>query len=128
MKKVTFEISNTGLNLEDTPTWYMHWLTSMDRDDAVTVNETMNSLVEQGDIWFISDNITNDGSGFSMTIIFDSEDALTNWKAVQSIFEKMFAIAGETPNFTEADLTFEEFATFASENEETAFTGLPEDF
>jgi hypothetical protein len=128
MKKVTIQVNNTGLKLEKTPTWYMHWLSSIDKDEAITANQTINTLVEQGDIWFIQDEIINDGIGFKMSFIFDSEDAVSRWKEILGTFEKMSTIVNEEPNITEEDITFEQFAEFAANNEETEFMGLPEDF
>jgi len=128
MKKLTIEIKNTGLILESTSDWLMHWLTSIDRDDAVLVNATINTLIDQGDIWFISDAIINSDTGIRLILIFDSNDAVTRWETVKHIFEEMYTIAGEEPNIIVETITFEEFAKFASTNQETKFAGLPEDF
>lgn len=129
MKKVKIEIQNTGLNIQDdTSEWFMFWLNSIDRNEALQVNQTMTSLIEQGDIWFINDDTINDGEGFLLNLIFDSEEAIESWKPIQHVFEQMFVVAGEEPNIVIEDMTFEEFATFAANNEETKFSGLPEDF
>jgi hypothetical protein len=129
MKKVTIEISDTGLLLENTSQWFMHWLQNIDREDAITVNSTMGTLLENGDIWYVTDKLINDGAGFNMQIIFDSESALNTWETdAKPIFEQMFTVAGEEVNISNLDITFEDFASLAAETEETSFNGLPSDF
>lgn len=76
-----------------------------------------NRLIQNGDIWFINDTLTDDGLGFTMTFILDSDEALASF--TNDSLPGWSAMGGDEPVIEE--MSFEEFATFASENEETAF-------
>jgi hypothetical protein len=82
-----------------------------------TLVTTVNEMIEIGDIWFIHDQLTEDSKGSILTFILDSAEATDNFIEKALVF---FTEAG-LGNHEIVSLTFEEFATFASENEETKF-------
>lgn len=79
-------------------------------------------LIQNGDIWFMHDYATEDKLGFNMIFILDSEDALAEFN--ENSLPGWTAMGGNDP--VVEDMTFEEFATFASENEETTFNPYDE--
>lgn len=82
-----------------------------------TLVTNVNEMIEIGDIWFIHDQLTKDSKGSILSFILDSAEATNNFIERALVF---FTEAGLN-NHEIIDLTFEEFATFASENEETKF-------
>ena len=92
-------------------------LDQLDRGTLVTHINSTASLLNDGDIWFISTALTEDGLGVYVTFILDSDDALDRF---QSESLPGWQAAGLS-EFYEENITFEKFASFAAENNETAF-------
>ena len=118
MKKVTLTFLNVHSSpVEDTNETFKAILESLDVPTMLGHIGKTFRLIQNGDIWFIHDSATDDNLGLTIVFILDSEDALTTFN--NESLPGWTAAGTEEPIVEE--MTFEEFATFASENEETTF-------
>lgn len=93
-----------------------------DEESAKEYLSICNKFVECGDIWFTHVDFSQDGTKIVITRIFDSEEALDAFnEAVLPWKSKWNAIV-----LIKEEITFEEFAEFASQNEEVAIIEIPE--
>lgn len=119
MKKMTFNLPSVdGEVREHQNDHIIALLRAAPAEVKTNILGTLRGMLQEGDIWFMHDALINDNQGFEIVIIFDSQAAIDTFDStVKSDFE------GFGGNIVVEDMTFEQFATYASENEESTFDG-----
>lgn len=111
MKKVTMKFNHNGADTFEE--FYKAKLDSFAEDEFRTLFTEIKGMVDGGDIWFR--HFENVGDVNNITYIVDSDAAMENFKSARDILEAQ-------PEFIETvveDITFEEFAAYATEHDET---------
>lgn len=112
MKKLVVQYTNDG-GFDTFEEFYANKIENLTDDDLATLVSTIETSTSNGDIWYKC-HFQEDSFNY-FTYIFDSQDAVDNFAAVLSIFEAVEEHV--STNITE--ITFEEFATYASTQPET---------
>lgn len=111
MKKVTIKLTHNGADTFEE--YYKAKLDAFSDEDLSTIVTEVKGMVDGGDIWFR--HFHTDGSVNHLVYILDSEDAVTTFQTARSIIES-------DADFIETvveDITFDDFAAYASEHNET---------
>lgn len=112
MKKVTIRYPHNGRRITEFVTQVID---ELDNDKTAYANmfNGLKTMVENGDIWFR--NYEHSGDYINCVFILDSDTALTAFEPHKTFLE---SATGYVDTVVE-DMTFDEFAEFAAEREET---------
>lgn len=80
------------------------------------------TFAERGDIWFTHVESNTENNKIILTRIFDTENAMTQFNEEISPFRATWPVQ----IITSEEITFEQFAAFASENDEFEPLDIPE--
>lgn len=111
MKKVTIILNNDGS--ETFEEFYTNMIESLDSDHLSVLAGNVKELQDNGDLWFKHYYQENDNN--YLVFIFDSNEAVTNFGSGKSVIENMPLF----DSYQEEEITFEQFATYASGSTET---------
>jgi hypothetical protein len=89
---------------------------SAGRDLAGSIIEPVKSMIDQGDIWFMHDELINDNLGINIVWILDSQSALDRFNSTAKL--GLDTIGG---TFAHEEIEFADFANYAAENSESTF-------
>lgn len=112
MKKVIISLDSGSTT--DVNEFYTSTVSNLSDEDLTTIGLTVRELTENGDIWFKHYYIENNEC--KLVYVMDSESAVTNFAPALAIFESLSLYNSTNVQ----DLTFENFADYASEFEETS--------
>lgn len=123
MEKINLEFSNVSGHEKSKGTEHLiDALASLSTDEIKNLVSLVDTMISNGDIWFIHDAVTEDNFGVKVSMILDSKGTATEFEeTIKPFFDKC-----NLTKFTTETLSFEEFATFAAENEESNFNPLQE--
>lgn len=112
MKKVTIKFPHNGKRITQFVT---EIIDELDNDKAKfeTMFNGLKAMTDDGDIWFR--NYEHDGANINCTFILDSDEAVTKMAPHRAYLE---SATGHVETTVE-DITFDEFAAFAAERDET---------
>ena len=112
MKKVTIRYPHNGRRITQFVT---EIIDDLDNDKTAYANmfNGLKTMVENGDIWFR--NYEHSGDHINCVFILDSDTALTAFEPNKTYLE---SATGYVDTVVE-DMSFDEFAAFAAEREET---------
>ena len=112
MKKVTIKYPHNGRRI----TQFVTEVTDeLDNDKTAYANiwNGLKTMTDEGDIWFR--NYEHDGDNINCVFILDSDEAVTKMAPYRSYLE---SAAGFIETTVE-DMSFDDFAAFAAERDET---------
>lgn len=110
MKKIVFKFTSSSANTIEE--FYTSKVDELSEDDFASVFNTMRTAVNSGDIWLRSYSVENNEA--CLTWFLDSDAAVSN---VQPAIDILVTI-DDYIEHTVDNCTFEEFAVFASANED----------
>lgn len=124
MKKVNITI-NPGLGTFDTDVALLDEMYNRAANaDTAALDTAIQTATQNGDIWMRTSDLTSTNDGVIFTFILDSADALASFNTnIKPKLEAGLNIMNATYSWTEEDMTFDQFSTFAAANNETNFTG-----
>ena len=112
MKKVTIRYPHNGRRITQFVT---EIIDELDNDKTAYANmfNGLKTMTENGDIWFR--NYEHEGENINCVFILDSDTSVSNFAPHRAYLE---SATGYIDTIVE-DMTFDEFATFAAERDET---------
>lgn len=112
MKKVTIRYPHNGRRITQFVT---EIIDELDNDQTAYANmfNGLKTMTENGDIWFR--NYEHDGANINCVFILDSDESVTKFAPHRTYLE---SATGYIDTVVE-DITFDEFAAFAAERNET---------
>jgi|TARA_X000001036_G_scaffold401876_1_gene407278 hypothetical protein len=112
MKKVTLKFPHSGRRITQFVT---EIIDELDNDQTAFANcfNGLKAMTDDGDIWFR--NYEHDGANINCVFILDSDESVTKFAPHRTYLE---SATGHIETTVE-DITFDEFAAFAAERDET---------
>lgn len=83
---------------------------------ALSIIEPIKAMMDQGDIWFMNDEVINNNLGVNIVWILDSQEALDRFNATAK--PGLEQLGG---SFADQEIVFQEFAGYAAEHRESTF-------
>ena len=112
MKKVTLKFPHNGRLITQFVTEMIDELDN-DKDKFETMFNGLKTLTDEGDIWFR--NYEHDGANINCVFILDSDEAVTKMAPHRAYLESATGFIETTVE----DISFDDFAEFAAERDET---------
>mgnify|MGYP006936367705 CR=1 FL=1 len=117
MKKLTYTLLNVdGVARPEENAHLIAALRSADPAVTLSILDGVRGMTQQGDIWLMHDEIINDNLGVEIVWILDSQAALDTFNS--TVREHLENLGG---SFTDEEITFQDFASFAAANKESTF-------
>ena len=112
MKKVTLKFPHNGRRITQFVTEMIDELYN-DKDKLETMFNGLKTMTDEGDIWFR--NYEHDGANINCVFILDSDEAVTKMAPHRAYLESATGFIETTVE----DISFDDFAEFAAERDET---------
>tara|TARA_B100001769_G_C21961843_1_gene517567 strand:+ start:264 stop:674 length:411 start_codon:yes stop_codon:yes gene_type:complete len=112
MKKVTIKYPHNGRRITQFVT---EVIDELDNDKTAYANmwNGLKTMTDEGDIWFR--NYEHDGANINCVFILDSDEAVTKLAPYRAYLESATGFIETTVE----DMSFDDFAAFAAERDET---------
>lgn len=117
MKKLTYTLLNVdGVARPEENAHLISVLGNADPAVTLLILDGVDDMIQQGDIWLMHGEIINDNLGVEIVWILDSQESLDKFNS--NVGEHLDEFGG---SFTDEEITFQNFASFAAANKELTF-------